>query len=178
MAAICLMVSFDINQESEKLNWSFLDAERRPISKKDGVETGLFVFEAGDTFELNVVAKSYDGQLSNAHIIDCHLITRPIMHSKRVHPKIAGEYPYPSPFFDPDTWIEGQGATASFGGGVASGSPALMSWDSPHKLTCRNEGRWQTSFIMTVAIETMGQLEYRVFSFDPETQVGTGAVPK
>jgi hypothetical protein len=178
MAAICLMVSFDINQESEKLNWSFLDAERRPIPKDTGLETGLFVFKAGDTFELNVVAKSYDNELSNVHIIDCHLITRPILHSKRVQPQIAGEYPYPSPFFDPDTYLEGQGATASFGNGAASGSPAVMSWDSPQQLTCRNEGRWQTSFIMTVAIETGSGLEYRVFSFDPETQVGTGAVPQ
>jgi hypothetical protein len=30
---------------------------------------------------------------------------------------------------------------------------------------------------MTVAIETARGLEYRVFSFDPETQVGTGAIP-
>jgi hypothetical protein len=30
---------------------------------------------------------------------------------------------------------------------------------------------------MTVAIETAHGLEYRVFSFDPEGQVSTGAIP-
>lgn len=173
-----LRVSFDINQESERLNWTFLDAEHQPMRKPDGQETGLFVFEAGETIRLNVVANSYLGTLSGVHIIDCHLISRPILHSKRVHPEIAGEYPYPSPFFDPLATLDGQGATSSFGHGAALGSARSMSWDSEVELVYRNEGRWQTAFIMTVAIETTTGLEYRVFGFDPECQVGTGAVPK
>jgi hypothetical protein len=172
-----LMVSFDICQESEKLNWAFLNSEHQPVEKSKGVETGLFVFEAGETMRLNVVANSYLDELVGVHIIDCHLINRPIMYSRRVTPHVAGEYPYPSPFFDPAEPLNGQGATSSFGHGEAQGSRMKMTWDSDVELIYRNKGRWQMSFIMTVAIERANNLEYRVFSFDPEANVGTGAIP-
>jgi hypothetical protein len=100
------------------------------------------------------------------------------MFSKRGNPgNLAGTYPYPSPFFNPDTMVNGQGATFSFGQGQASGTPARMSWDSDAALVIRNRGRWEISFVMTVAIETEHGLEYRVFSFDPEGQVTTGSIP-
>lgn len=172
-----LMVSFDINQESEKLNWAFLDSEHQPLEKSKGVETGLFVFEAGETMRLNVVANSYLEELVGVHIIDCHLVNRPILYSRRLTPHVAGEYPYPSPFFDPAEPLNGQGATSSFGHGEAHGGPMKMLWDSDVELIYRNMGRWQMSFIMTVAIERANGLEYRVFSFDPEAQVGSGAGP-
>jgi len=172
-----LMVSFDINQESEKLNWAFLDSEHQPLEKSKGVETGLFVFEAGETMRLNVVANSYLEELVGVHIIDCHLVNRPILYSRRLTPHVAGEYPYPSPFFDPAEPLNGQGATSSFGHGAARGGPMKMAWDSDVELIYRNMGRWQMSFIMTVAIERANGLEYRVFSFDPEAQVGSGAGP-
>jgi hypothetical protein len=177
MAAITLMVSFDIDQESEQLNWSFLDAEGRPIVRPKGQETGTIAFKAGDAIALQVVAYSYKKALRGAHIIDCHLMTRPLLYSKRQNPEFAGEYPYPSPFFNPATQLDGQGATASFGNGATAGTPSRMSWSSPVVMLCLNEGRWDTSFIMTVAIETADGLDYRVFAFDPECQVGTGAMP-
>ena len=172
-----LMVSFDICQESDQLNWTFLDAQHQPLDPSKGVETGLFVFEACDRMRLNVVANSYREELVGVHIIDCHLTNRPIMYSRRVTPHLAGQYPYPSPFFDPAELLNGQGATSSFGHGAAQGSRMTMIWDSDVELVYRNKGRWQMSFIMTVAIERANGLEYRVFSFDPEAQVGSGSVP-
>ncbi|WP_323142403.1 hypothetical protein [Massilia phyllosphaerae] len=169
-----LMVSFDICQQSEKLNWTFLDSEHQPLEKSKGVETGLFVFNTGERMRLNVVANSYLEELVGVHIIDCHLITRPILYSKRAAPELAGEYPYPSPFFDPAELINGQGATASFGHGAAQGGRMKMTWDSDVELIYRNKGNWQMSFIMTVAIERANGLAYRVFSFDPEANVGDG----
>jgi hypothetical protein len=173
-----LMVSFDICQESERLDWTFLDSEHQPVQKSTGLETGQFVFDANDTMRLNVVANSYLNQLTSVHIIDCHLVHRPVMFSSRGNPaQLAGRYPYPSPFFNPATMVNGQGATFSFGQGQASGTASQMSWDSDVALTILNQGRWQISFTMTVAIETAKGLEYRVFSFDPEGQVSTGAIP-
>lgn len=172
-----LMVSFDICQESDQLNWTFLDSEHQPVDPSKGVETGLFVFKAGDRMRLNVVANSYQEELVGVHIIDCHLVSSPIMYSKRVTPHLAGEYPYPSPFFDPAKLLNGQGATSSFGHGAAQGSRMKMTWDSDLELIYRNKGRWDMSFIMTVAIERPNGLEYRVFSFDPEANVGEGATP-
>ncbi len=173
-----LMVSFDICQESERLDWTFLDADHQPVKPATGLETGQFVFDAGDAMRLNVVANSYQGQLTSVHIIDCHLMHRPVMFSKRGNAShLAGTYPYPSPFFNPSTMVNGQGATFSFGQGQALGTPVQMSWDSEAALIIRNQGRWEISFVMTVAIETAKGLEYRVFSFDPEGQVGSGATP-
>ena len=173
-----LMVSFDICQVSEQLNWTFLDSKHEPVEPSKGAETGLFVFKAGDKMRLNVVANSYLEELVGVHIIDCHLINRPILFSKRETPELAGEYPYPSPFFDPAEPINGQGATSSFGYGEATGSRMKMSWDSDIELIYRNKGRWDMSFILTVAIERAnGRLEYRVFSFDPEANVGDGSIP-
>lgn len=172
-----LMVGFDICQESEQLNWTFLDSEHQPVDPSKGVETGLFVFEAGDRMRLNVVANSYREELVGVHIIDCHLVSNPIMYSKRVTPHLAGEYPYPSPFFDPAEALNGQGATCSFGYGKAKGSRMKMTWDSELELIYRNKGRWEMSFVMTVAIERANGLEYRVFTFDPEANVGNGATP-
>ncbi|MFY0574393.1 hypothetical protein ACN28S_08585 [Cystobacter fuscus] len=38
-----------------------------------------------------------------------------------------------------------------------------------------NEGRWKTSLMMTVATTRLdGTASCRVFTFDPETQVGNG----
>jgi hypothetical protein len=172
------MVSFDISQESERLDWTILDSEHQPVQKSTGLETGQFMLDVNDTMRLNVVANSYLKQLTSVHIIDCHLIHRPVMFSSRGNPAhLAGKYPYPSPFFNPATMANGQGATFSFGQGQATGTQSQMSWDSDAALTILNRGRWQMSFIMTVAIETAKGLEYRVFSFDPETQVGNGSVP-
>jgi hypothetical protein len=172
-----LMVSFDICQESEQLNWTFLDSHHQPVDTAKGVETGLFVFEAGDRMRLHVVANSYLEELVGVHVIDCHMASSPIMYSKRVTPHMAGEYPYPSPFFDPAEALNGQGATCSFGYGEAHGSRMKMTWDSDVELIYRNKGRWEMSFIMTVAIERANGLEYRVFSFDPEANVGSGGIP-
>jgi hypothetical protein len=173
-----LKVSFDISQESERLDWTILDSDHQPVKPSTGLETGQFVLDDHDTLRLNVVANSYLEQLSSVHIIDCHLIHRPVMFSRRGNSgHLAGKYPYPSPFFNPATMVNGQGATSSFGQGQASGTPSQMSWDSDVAFTILNQGRWQMSFVMTVAIETAKGLEYRVFSFDPETQVGTGSVP-
>jgi hypothetical protein len=172
-----LMVSFDICQQSEKLNWTFLNADHQPVEKSKGMETGLFVFQTGERMRLNVVANSYLEELVGVHIIDCHLITRPILYAKRAAPELAGEYPSPSPFFDPAQPINGQGATSSFGHGAAQGGRMKMSWDSEVELVYRNKGNWQMSFIMTVAIERANGLEYRVFSFDPEASVGDGSRP-
>ncbi|MFC5552079.1 hypothetical protein [Massilia aerilata] len=173
-----LRVSFDIGQESERLDWTILDSDHQPVQKSTGLETGQYMLDVNDTLRVNVVANSYLGELSSVHIIDCHLIHRPVMFSSRGNPAhLAGKYPYPSPFFNPATMVNGQGATFSFGQGQASGTQLQMSWDSDAALTILNQGRWQMSFIMTVAIETAKGLEYRVFSFDPETQVGNGSVP-
>lgn len=173
-----LMVSFDICQDSEKLDWAFLDSNHQPVEKSKGVETGLFVFKAGDRMRLNVVANSYLEELTGVHIIGCHLINRPILYSKGITPpQLAGTYPYPSPFFDPAQPLNGQGATSSFGHGQAHGGPMMMTWDSELEVIYRNKGRWEMSFVMTVAIERAHGLEYRVFSFDPEANVGDGVTP-
>src|SRR4051794_40999847 len=43
-----LKVSFDICQESQRLDWTFLDSEHQPVKPATGLETGQFVFDDHD----------------------------------------------------------------------------------------------------------------------------------
>lgn len=143
------------------------------------MDTGLFVFQAGDTLTLRVEANSYKKLLTSARIIDAQLITQPRTFCARMNPELAGKFPYPSPYFDPALPLDEQGAVTSFGTGDASGDASKMSWTSPLVQTYRNKGRYKTSFYLTVELSssTKDTKDYRVFYFDPECDVGSGAVP-
>jgi hypothetical protein len=171
MAAITLTVDFDIHQISQRLNWAFEAPDQPPIPPGTGMNTGLIPFKQGDTMTLVVQGNSIDPglpQLESLEIVDAYFITSPILYSKRAHPLQAGEYPAPSPF-------QGRNAVISVGGGVASGTPSQMTWQADGALECRNLGRWEASLILTAKITTADGVMHRVFSFDPECEVGTGA---
>jgi hypothetical protein len=176
-----LLLAFDIDQESQRLNWSF-QRDGHPEPKGDGLDTGMFGFKKGDIVTLLVVGKSYLGRQANLQILDSHYITRPILNSRTTHPKSAGEYPLPSPFFGEQQDGHVHGACVSFGHGTAEVLPEAMIWPSEKSFVCMVDGRWDTSFVMTTKISywTVDNEiveRFRVFTFDPETEVGTGAIP-
>jgi hypothetical protein len=115
-------------------------------------------------------------------VIDSHLMCKPRLFSAMANAEHAGKYPYPSPFFDPALELAGQGGTVSFGTGPGPLGFALdevgtQKWTSPVTYTCINQGSWSLRFSMTVAITRGSAVTYRVFTFDPECQIGTGALP-
>lgn len=174
--AVALIVRFDINQSSTQLAWQFL-RNGLPIPDPDNAQTGLLSLDQNETVSVTVKAMSDDAELLGISILDCHVMTRPMLYSRRLHPEFAGEFPLPSPFFDISVPTMGMGANTNLGGGAALGDSSAKLWQSAVPLVCLNLGHWDTSFMVTVAIERPTGMDYRVFTFDPETQVGNGAVP-
>ena len=169
MRNIILTVIFDIDQDSQLLQWAFT-ADGEPISG-DGVETGLLAFKCHDKITLVAHAKSKKGDLRQVRIEDCHIITTPRAFTLRENPKRAGEFADPSPF-------SRHNAVVSFGKGIIEGSDKDAKWQSDVTLECTNKGRWDMSLIMTTSITRCGDAvelpERRVFGFDPECEVGSG----
>ncbi|KQV84589.1 hypothetical protein ASD15_05215 [Massilia sp. Root351] len=166
---VVLTVIFDIDQDSQLLQWSFtIDGE--PISGK-GVETGLLAFVTGDTLKLVAIAKSKNGKLNRVTIDDCFIITTPRVITRREDMENAGQFAPPSPFAR-------QNAVVNFGTGAFEGSNEEAVWVPPVQFDCSNLGRWELSFIMTTTIHRTGDMlgheERRVFGFDPECEVGPG----
>lgn len=171
MANITLNVQFDIGQESQLLNWYFNDSHGKINPNAGGPKSGLLSFRPDDTLTLAVSADSSTGQLENVRVIDCSLITLPMLSTwNKPNP---GTYPLPSPFLT----AEGEPSA------VVSFMPVKPGAASPKRQTfsgqtfsMRNMGRWKLTFMLTVEItEISGATNYRVFTFDPECDVGTGA---
>jgi len=170
MASITLNVQFDIGQESQQLNWYFNDSHGKINPNTGGPKTGLLSFRPGDTLTLAISAESSDGQLENVSVIDCNLITLPMLATWNT--PNPGTYPLPSPCFEAGS---GVGSTVSFMP-VTAGSPSAKRQTFTGKTVALNNlGRWKLTFMLTVAItEVSGATNYRVFMFDPECDVGNG----
>jgi hypothetical protein len=169
MRKVVLTVTFDIDQDSQLLQWAFT-ADGKPITGQ-GVETGLLAFECKDQLSLVVVANSKKETLNQVTIEGCHLITTPRAFTKRQNPERAGEFAEPSPFGP-------CGAVVAFGTGTIEGSGTQATWQPDVSFDCSHLGRWEMSFIMTTSIsrtdDASGSPERRVFGFDPECEVGMG----
>lgn len=170
MASIILNVQFDVGQESQQLNWYFSDAHGKINPNAGGPKTGLLSFQPGDTLTLAISAESSAGQLESVGVIDCNLITLPMLATwNKPNP---GTYPMPSPFFQVGS---GPGSTVSFMPVSASSATSKRQTFTGQTLTLNNLGRWKLTFMLTVAItEITGAINYRVFTFDPECEVGNG----
>lgn len=171
MTSITLNVEFDIEQDSQRLVWSFNGPEGKIGRTDAGLESGLLAFQPGDTVTVSIVANSFSGRLESVSIIDCHLLTRPVLQSWAE--PAPGTYPLPSPFFVPGG---AAGSVTSFLPVSGNSPTARQQRFTGTTLQVANPGRWQTTFVMTVAIGLAnGGTTYRVFTFDPECQVSTGA---
>jgi hypothetical protein len=174
MSKVVLSVSFDVQQISQRLDWQFT-RDGTPVPFGTGANTGLLPFTEGDKFSLIVTGNSHNAVLQSLAITQCHLVCRPILYSKHAHLGSAGSYPPPSPFNGTSAVIDflPQGPGAS-----ASGNASAMQWPAPGIFSCNAVGRWEMSLILTAQIAlnpSAGPYDtYRVFTFDPECEVGTG----
>ena len=170
MANLSLNVQFDINQDSQQLNWYFSDTHGKLSPRQGGTKSGVLSFNPGDALTALIVADSAAGQLESARIIDCALITTPLVNTWNMEK--PGHYPEPSPFYKEGV---GPGTIASFMPVKSNGGSARRQSFTGTTLIFANPGRWKLTFVMTVEItETSGVVTHRVFGFDPECEVGTG----
>jgi hypothetical protein len=145
----------------------------------------MFPLESYHSFGVQVRATGLPADATLA-VVDCNLVTLPVLFAQGNRcGGIPGTYPYPSPFFDPEHPGTGlEGTTTSFRT-VNPFEPLLDTppgtheqlWVSETQRKVVNAGRWQTRFTLKVAIQTNGQMRYRVFHFDPETSSGSGGTP-
>lgn len=168
-----LEVNFDVQQISQRLKWNFYKG-KKPVLPYTGANTGQMVFDCGDTVTLMVTGNSHNSLLKKLAFTQCHLVTYPIINSMHAHLGPPGDYSPPSPFTNTGAVIDLLGTQEP---ALATGDANAWVWQSPAPQTCVNTGRWEMSLILTADITLNSTDPYtrrRVFSFDPECEVGTG----
>lgn len=161
-------MQFDIDQASQQLNWYFSDSRGKINPKAGGLKSGLL---SGDTLGVAITVDSEAGQLLAARIVDCNMITLPRANTWEMEK--PGYYPMPSPFYRTDG---GSGVITSFMPVTPGPATTHRQTFAGSPVTIVNKGRYKLTFMITVAItDVSGATSHRVFYFDPECDVGTGA---
>jgi hypothetical protein len=170
-ANVMLNVQFDIGQASQQLNWYFSDARGKINPKAGGAKAGLLAFRIGDSLGLSISADSEAGQLQSVRVVDCTLVTLPLANPWEMEK--PGYYPMPSPFYKVDG---SSGVMTSFMPVTLAQASSRQHIFTGTPVTFTSLGRYKLTFMITVAItEANGATSHRVFYFDPECDVGTGA---
>lgn len=175
--------NFDIDQIGETLEWHFYrkDGHGNPIK---GRYAGSVYFTVGEQTRVRVKAGSYN-PFVGFEVLDCTLITRPQV--VQIGKGLRTEFALPSPFIStPDITVTGASVSLPPAQFVPSDvlkpepeyTEFAREWNK--ELTVGDKtGRWEISFVLTVAIQRTlgGTPELRVFTFDPEGEVGSGVSP-
>jgi len=177
-----LEANFDIEQVGGTLEWRFSrkDGNGNPIT---GKYAGGIYYTVGEEMRVRVRAGSWH-RLKSFKVLDCTLITIPQIIE--IGPNSPTRHATPSPFVD-NAHIDVKGASFNLPGQefkpseiqvpIPDYSELALQWGH-HMTVGDGVGRWELSMVITVLVEMDdGTKHTRVFSFDPETQVGTGVVP-
>lgn len=169
-----LRVTYDTDQQGGALLWRVDSSSGRNLLVTSGPYAGALHFEPGDQIYVDVRGSGRLKTFVSGRILAAHLVTMP--HTG------AGKFSAPSPFSDSTAVVE------------------LTDWNKPQMIddvgldtryclqqttlplpVVQKSGRWELSFVLSVALvllEDGEQREYiRVFSFDPESEVGDGTDP-
>ena len=192
-----LTVSFDVNQVRDRVNWNFCDTRATTEDPLRGDWHNDIRFQPGQTFqiELHVYGLQHPLQadLEGVHVVDCCLITLPQIkecgHDR--HTKYHSPSPFAPATYGPST---PRGALVSIPGQDFSKTdsvsdtifndpsygaeiPLVLRWNNT--LTVGNElAHWDLSFYVTIELKRKKNgRHYRVFYFDPESEVTTGLDP-
>lgn len=167
-----LKVSFDIDQVSGNLDWEF-SPRSHPIS---GRHAGAILLQPGELLHLEVDGNgSADSGFQAFKIIECCLMTRPqVTQIGRGLPTL---FSAPTPFAGIDR--ASYAFPLDFDCGALRTQPdgslrMVQHWNG-QLLVDQPPGRWDMSFLITVLIDRgADEPLWRVFSFDPESEVGDG----
>lgn len=177
-----LTVRFDVDQISPQLNYKLdrlLENSNGvvvPPEPQEGVYAGCLYFYRGEQVLLRVVATG-TADFTGFDVVECCMVTEPQII--QCGPTVPTVYSAPSMF------VKEAGAVYVVKGHYSSSTEPLTDgrhmvirdWDGQAKVTSE-DGRWELSFYLTVRISRAGvRDELRVFSFDPETQVGDAVNP-
>ena len=178
-----LEANFDIEQVGGTLEWHFCrkDGDGNPIT---GKYAGGIYYTIGEKMRVRVRAGSYK-HLKSFKVLDCTLITLPQIVD--IAPKKKAQFAAMSPFVSTEI-ITVTGASINLPAKDFKECPIVkpepeyyelaLEWDK-HLTVGQKEGRWDISFVVTVQVVVDNGTEdgltcTRVFSFDPEGEVGNG----
>ncbi|SDF58726.1 MULTISPECIES: hypothetical protein [unclassified Duganella] len=174
---LLLSLSFDVDQISSQLDWT-LTPDVQPVT---GADSGCIAFTMGDVLNVAVNGYGRKGNFYTFQIVDCCIITKPAL--VQIGRQVAPLYAAPSPFVQAlgacyPLSLDFRCTAQNYVGADQKHRRVTHSWK--HQLDVNHApGRWELSFVLTVRImRELGHVtETRVFSFDPECQVGDGTEP-
>lgn len=173
--AAMIRVSFDIEQISSELIWGVSDnKDERDLYPTTGRYAGAVHLRDGDPVWVEVTGYGGADQLVSTNLLDAMLYTVPHTSGER--------FSAPSPFSNVRaTTPIGQWSPAQIHHVPEKKLKASVQRSLTPLQVTQRDGRWKLSLILTVLIErntANGPVsEARVFSFDPELEVGTGTEP-
>ncbi|NVM78416.1 hypothetical protein FHW83_004244 [Duganella sp. SG902] len=181
-----LKVSFDISQIRDRINWDFVQVD--PATGQAGAPDrnwrNNIQFLPGQKFRIDIEADNvYDKPCQAITVVDCCLITRPQITV--CGPGKTPTYAPPSPFVEAHG--KHRGALVAIPGDkfrpqdpLSAGAPGrkrFLIWDGELEVG-QVQSHWDLSFYVTLRLERQpGVFDYRVFYFDPESEVGNGMDP-
>ncbi|MBB3823468.1 hypothetical protein FHT03_003519 [Xanthomonas arboricola] len=169
-----IRVSFDIEQISSDLLWNVINAtDRKNLCSPFGRYASAIYLCNGDEITIEVTAYGKADDLVTINVVDAVLCSIP--HTN------ATKFSAPSPFskvratVPVEQWSLAEPLNTK-------GKRAFVVQRSITPLeVVQKDGRWKISLIITVLIERKTKdgtrSEIRVFSFDPEAEVGSGTEP-
>ncbi|RJU10274.1 hypothetical protein XcmpCFBP7700_02840 [Xanthomonas campestris] len=168
-------VSFDIGQVSSDLLWHALDDQsKRNLCSRFGRYASAVHLREGDGVNINVTAYGRVEDKFTIQVKDAVLCTIPITTS-------VNKFFAPSPFSKERATIAVQNWERTRPVVVDGKHSRVVQSTLTPLAVIHKEGRWKLSLIITVSIErTVGKEkteEIRVFSFDPEAEIGSGTEP-
>lgn len=175
-----LKVTFDVNQIRSRANWYFHEVGNS-ADCDDGWHNNI-QFLPGQQFGIRLVATNYyKTTLQSVSVVDCCLITQPqIQVCGPGHPP---QYAPPSPFCTASLKPLGALAVIPATGfsrfePIVPSSDYVLIWND-YLVVGPMVSHWDLSFYVTVCIDRgVGATpDYRVFYFDPESEVGNGMDP-
>lgn len=170
---VTLTLGFDVDRVADTLSYLYVGDGKTPTNPLTGMFSGEIYFCRGGKLKVLILGGGAIAGYEDFLVVDCCFVSKPKM--------IAGpdgtlRYAAPSPFMRPE------GATHRLQNDFSSRTDDVDKYRIVTK-TWQNEleigyvdGRWEMSVILTVKIWRGGGREpdLRVFSFDPEGQVGPG----
>ncbi|MFS2138029.1 hypothetical protein [Duganella sp. Dugasp56] len=175
---VMLTVGFDADQISDQLVYRYTSTDGAQPVHPTGLFEAEIYFGVGEVFHLTVIGSGRTDSFTSFQIVDCCLITIPKVAYARTEtgrPPVT-RYAAPSPF------LQAPGATQHLAMDYSSevedqDQLRLITQHWKHTLNVGDAyGRWKMSLVLTVRIFRGAELmpDIRVFSFDPEGEVGSG----
>jgi hypothetical protein len=177
---VVLTVRFDADQISPQLNYKLKRplqaASDTPPEPEEGEYAGSLYFNPGEELALRVVGAGGEN-FSGFDIVECCFVSVPQILA--CGPQVPTVYSKPSMFEGVNgavlpICLDFQTTNVPQKDGRQL---VVQSWKDTVDIT-KVHGRWELSFYLTVRIRRRDESsELRVFSFDPESEVGNGYIP-